>query len=137
MSRNFYMSGTLRENLVRKMKIDDKIIDKYVRTLRLDEDIENYDLHGLDSHITFENNKVNNEITKKFAVIRILAMRCRIIIIKDTPSFIGNKSIVEIFEKYIPDCTIIKLSNKIEDGFDCRRIVHIESHVVMEDANPI
>ena len=53
MARNFYMGGTLRENLVRKMKVPDAEIDKYVKILKLDQDIEDYDLKGLDSHITF------------------------------------------------------------------------------------
>lgn len=53
MARNFYMSGTLRDNLVRKMKASDSEIDKYVKMLKLDEDIEDYDFKGLDSHITF------------------------------------------------------------------------------------
>ena len=63
--------------------------------------------------------------------------KSRIIIIKDTPSFIGSKSIVDIFRKYIPGCTIIKLSNKIEAGFDVDRIVNIDSHIVLEDGSPL
>lgn len=39
MNKNFYFTGTLRENLVRKIEVDDQEIDKYIRLLRINEDI--------------------------------------------------------------------------------------------------
>ena len=67
MVKNFYMSGTLKDNILRKIQATDEEVDKYIKMLKLDEDIEDYDLYGLDSPIRFENNRVNNEITKKLA----------------------------------------------------------------------
>ena len=136
MVKNFYMSGTLKDNILRKIQATDEEVDKYIKMLKLDEDIEDYDLYGLDSPIRFENNRVNNEITKKFAIIRILLRKCPIIFIKDIPSFIGSKSMVEIFQNEIENCTIIKLSNKVEAAFDVQRIIHIENHIVLEDGDP-
>jgi hypothetical protein len=52
-------------------------------------------------------------LTKKLAIIRILLNKCKIVILKDTSAFVGSISIVDILKKYIPECTIIKISNKI------------------------
>ena len=39
MSKNFYFSGTLRENLVRKIIVDEEEVLEYISDLKLDEDI--------------------------------------------------------------------------------------------------
>ncbi len=104
--------------------------------LRIDEDIDDYDLNGLDSKIFYENTKVNYELTKKITLLRILLNRCKIVIIKDTTSFVGTLSIVEILRKYIPDCTIIEINNKIESALDSERIVSMENSVILEDGSP-
>lgn len=60
-------------------------------------------------------------------------MKPKIVIIKDTPSFLGERSIVQIIENHIPNCTIIKISNKIEVSFDMDRIVLMENLKVKEE----
>lgn len=68
---------------------------------------------------------VNSELNKKIALLRILCLKPKIVIIKDTPSFLGERSIVQIIENHIPNCTIIKISNKIEVSFDMDRVVYM------------
>ncbi len=68
---------------------------------------------------------INSELNKKIALLRILCLKPKIVIIKDTPSFLGERSIVQIIENHIPNCTIIKISNKIEVCFDMDRIVYM------------
>ena len=133
MSKNFYMSGTLRDNIMWKIDATDQEADKYIKLLKINEQIEGYDEKGLDTEIKFEGNKVNMEITKRFALIRILLKKCKIIFIKDISSYIGQKSIVDILDQYLPDSTIIKLSSKIEAYIDMERIVEIKDNEVWED----
>lgn len=136
MNQNFYISGSLRENLVRKVVCSDQEVDALIKELKLDEDIEDYDTNGLNSEVHFEQSKVNYELTKKFALIRILLHKCPIIVIKDTTAFVGSTSIDIILRKYIPNCTIIKLSNKIEAAIDVDRIIALDNGVVSEDGTP-
>lgn len=135
-AKNFYMSGTLRENLVwNAYEVDEAEIEGYVKLLKLDADFDDYEENGLDTVITFENNRVNNEITKKLAVIRLLIAKPKIVIIKDVASFLGSLSFIEdIFKKL--DCTIIKISNKVECSLDVQRIIYVKDHRIMEDGNP-
>ena len=136
LNKNFYISGTLRENLVRKVYVEDRDLEVYVKELHIDHDIEDYDLHGLDSPIHFERSKVNFELTRKFAIIRILLNKSKIVIIKDTPAFVGAINIIDILKKYIPNCTIIKISNKIETAFDVDRIISLQNGVLLEQGSP-
>lgn len=99
--------------------------------LHIDEDLDDYDLHGLETKIYCENSKVNYELTKKFALLRILLYRSKIIIIKDTTAFIGSLSIIEIIKKYIPESTIIRINGKPEAAFGVDRIVHFENSVCL------
>ena len=131
LNNNFYFTGTLRENLVRKIVIDEEEVDEYIKELKIDEDIDDYDLHGLDTRIYYENSKVNYELTKKFAVLRILLYRCKIVIIKDTSAFVGSLSIVDLLKKYIPDCTIIKITNKAEAAFGVDRVIYMDNSVIL------
>lgn len=71
-------------------------------------------------------------MTKKFAILRILLYRCKIVIIKDTTSFVGTVSIVDLIRKYIPDCTIIKINASIEASLDAERIIAMENSVILE-----
>lgn len=113
MTRNFYLSGTLKDNIVRKISISSDLVNHYVRLLKIDHDIEDYDILGLDAPIYFENSKVNYNLTKKFAILRAMIYQSKIIIIKDTAIFIDSIQIVELLKENIPDCTIIILTNKI------------------------
>jgi ABC-type multidrug transport system fused ATPase/permease subunit len=68
-------------------------------------------------------------------VIRILIAKPKIVIIKDIPSFIGSTSLIEeLFKKM--NCTIIKISNKIESAVDVQRIIYVKDHRIIEDGNP-
>ena len=93
-------------------------------------------MHGLDSLVHFENSKVNFELTRKFALVRILINKSKIVIIKDTSAFLGTLSIYDVLKKYIPTCTVIKLSNKIENAFNVDRILSIENGAIGEDGDP-
>jgi len=42
-----------------------------------------------------------------------LLRKPKIVIIKDTPPFIGKWSIVELLNTYNPGCTIIKITNNL------------------------
>ena len=88
---------------------------------------------GLDAPIKFEGNKVNNEITRKFALLRIFLRKCKIVFIKDVPPFIGKRSIVAMLEEKLPNCTIVKLSNKIESALDVDRILDVRENRIIED----
>lgn len=79
----------------------------------MDEDIDDYDIKGLDSKIYFDNTNTNFELTKKFALLRILLYKSKVIIIKDTTNFIGSINIIEILEKYLPKSTIININDKV------------------------
>ena len=107
-----------------------------MKELHIDHDIDDYDLHGLDSEIHFERSKVNFELTKKFALVRIILNKSKIVIIKDTPGFLGALSIVDLLKKYVPNCTIIKISNKIEAAFDVGRIIALENGILKEEGSP-
>ena len=77
----------------------------------------------MDSKIESVEGTINSELNKKIALLRILCLKPKIVIIKDTPSFLGERSIVQIIENHIPNCTVIKLSKQIEVSFDMDRIV--------------
>ena len=59
MPKNFYLSGTLRDNILWKIEASDEEARKYVRELKINEEIEDYDEKGLDAEIKFEGNKIN------------------------------------------------------------------------------
>jgi ABC-type bacteriocin/lantibiotic exporter with double-glycine peptidase domain len=75
---------------------------------------------------------VNSELSKKIALLRILCVKPKIIVIKNTPSFLGERSIVKIIETHLSGCTIIKISNKIEVSFDMDRVVCMENLKIKE-----
>lgn len=74
---------------------------------------------------------MNYEITKKFALLRILLYKSKIVIIKDTPSFVGSISIVDLLRKHNPECTIIKIDNRIESAYGANRIIHMENSIIL------
>ena len=101
MTRNFYQSGTLRDNLIRKVKISDDKVSHYIRLLKIDNDVEDYDILGLDAPIYFENSKINYQLTKKFAIARALINQSKIVIIKDTSIYIDSISIIALLKENI------------------------------------
>ena len=74
-------------------------------------------------------------MNKKIALLRILCLKPKVVIIKDTPSFLGERSIVQIIENHIPNCTIIKISKQIEVSFDMNRIVMMENLKIKEEGS--
>ena len=68
--------------------------------------------------------------------MRILLNRCKIIIIKDTSSFVGSISIVELLKKYIPDCTIIKINNNVDAALDAERVISMQNSAILEEGTP-
>lgn len=75
---------------------------------------------------------VNSELGKKIAILRALLLKTKIIVIKDTPSFLGERSIVSILLAHLPQRTIIKLTDSVEAAFDMQRIVHTRSLRILE-----
>jgi hypothetical protein len=53
------------------------------------------------------------------------------VIIKDTSAFVGTLSIVDLLRKYIPDCTIIKISNKIELALGVDRLIFMKNSQIL------
>lgn len=51
-------------------------------------DLQDYAEDGLETKLDFEANQLNPSITKKIALLRILLRKPKIIIIKDTTSFV-------------------------------------------------
>jgi ABC-type bacteriocin/lantibiotic exporter with double-glycine peptidase domain len=131
---NFFFNGTLKENISWNVhNFDEFQADLFAQELQIEEDLENYKEHGLDSKIASVEGAVNSELNKKIALLRILCLKPKIVIIKDTPSFLGERSIVQIIENHIPDCTIIKISKQIEVSFDMDRIVRMENLKIIEE----
>lgn len=75
-------------------------------------------------------------MSKKIALVRLILHRSQIVIIMDTPPFVGRWSIKEILKKYNPGCTIIKITNSLEVAFDVERIVLMEHLHIIEEGNP-
>lgn len=121
---NFFRNGTLKENVSWNVPhFDEFQADLFARELQIDEDLENYKEDRLNSKISSVEGTVNSELNKKIALLRILCLKPKIVVIKNTPSFLGERSIVQVIENHIPNCTIVKISNKIEVSFDMDRIV--------------
>ena len=131
---NFFFNGTLKENISWNIpNFDDFQADLFAQELQIEEDLENYKENKLESKIESVEGAVNSELNKKIALLRILCLKPKVVIIKDTPSFLGERSIVQIIENHIPNCTIIKISKQIEVSFDMNRIVMMENLKVKED----
>jgi energy-coupling factor transporter ATP-binding protein EcfA2 len=69
-------------------------------------------------------------------MIRIVLNQVPIVIVMDTPPFVGRWSINELLRKYNPGCTIIKITNSLEVAFDVERIVLLDHLQVIEAGNP-
>ena len=61
----------------------------FARDLNLDQDLTDFDELGLDSPLSFNDVQTNSEFNKKIAVLRTLIKKPKIVILKNTPSFIG------------------------------------------------
>jgi len=55
---------------------------------------------------------------KKIAVLRILIDKPKIVVLHDTSPFIWKHEIVKLIDKYIPKCTIIKITNFLDVAYD-------------------
>jgi ABC-type multidrug transport system fused ATPase/permease subunit len=87
---NFFINGTLRENISWNVHhFDEFQADLFAQELQIEEDLENYKENRLDSIIESVEGTVNSELNKKIALLRILCLKPKIVIIKDTPSFLG------------------------------------------------
>ncbi len=91
---NFYFSGSIKENISLGGDIDEKEAIEYINLLGLSMDLNDYLNEGLETQLNFEENQLNPSITKKIALLRILLHKPKIIIIKDTTSFIQTISII-------------------------------------------
>jgi len=55
---------------------------------------------------------------KKLTVLRILIQKPKIVILHDTSPFIWKHEIVALVQKYIPGCTIIKITGFLDVAYD-------------------
>lgn len=69
-------------------------------------------------------------------MLRLILQKARIVIIKDTPPFVGRWSISELLRKYNSGCTIIKITNSLDVAYDVDRIVMLDHLRVVEDGHP-
>lgn len=60
----------------------------WAKQLKLDEDLKDFDELLLDCPLSFNDVQTNNDFNKKLAVLRILIKKPKIIILKNTSSFI-------------------------------------------------
>jgi hypothetical protein len=81
----------------------------WARQLKLDEDLKDFNELLLDCPLSFNDVQTNNDFNKKLAVLRILIKKPKIIILKNTSSFIEETSIIEMIKNSC-FCTVIKLT---------------------------
>lgn len=137
LNENFFLSGTIRENLSwRNKHFDEETAVKIGKELGLGEELKQFAESGLDASIHEGNEGLSAGAGKKLAVLRVLTRRPKIVIIKDTPPFVGKWSIVELLKKYCPGCTIIKITNTLEVAYDMQRVVLLEHFKVVEEGHP-
>lgn len=70
------------------------------------------------------------------ALLRVLIRKPKIVIIKDTPPFVGRWSIVDLLRKHNPKCTIIKITNTLEVAYDADRILLLDKFRIVEEGSP-
>ncbi len=66
-------------------------------------------------------------------VLRILSLKPKIIIIKDTESIIENFLLVEEMRRLLGPVTIIKISFNMDEAFDIDRIIYTRNLMVLDD----
>lgn len=66
----------------------------------------------------------------------MLIRKPKIVIIKDTPPFVGRWSIVDLLRKHNPKCTIIKITNTLEVAYDADRILLLDKFRIVEEGSP-
>lgn len=113
------MSGTLEDNLKwRCPKFSREKALKLCKALALGEDLKRFKELGLKANIQEPDEDFSEGLSKKIAMIRIVLNQSPIVIIMDTPPFVGRWSITELLRKYNPGCTIIKITNSLEVAYD-------------------
>lgn len=85
--------------------------------------------HGLKAQIK----DPSKELIKKMTVLRILSLKPKIIIIKDTESIIENFLLVEEMRRLLGPVTIIKISFNMDEAFDIDRIIYTRNLMVLDD----
>lgn len=123
MEENFCFEGTIKENLEWKNKLTDKTLAyKYCDLLRIKDDIPEYEKKGLEAFVL----QPDKDLAKKLMLIRIMLIKPKIIIIKDTSSLLGGLKLVEMLSKQLNNPTIIKISSHIQAAFDIERVVYMK-----------
>ena len=82
------------------------------------------------------NTRSTSSLVKKIAILRILLRKPRIVIIKDADEFIDSLYITALLKEEIPDVTIIKISQAIEQSIDVDRLIAMENLTIMEQGAP-
>lgn len=106
------------------------------KAVGLGDDLKKFKELGLKANIQETDEEFSEGMSKKIALIRLILLKAKIVIIMDTPPFVGRWSIKEILRKYNPGCTIIKITNSLEVAFDVERVVLLEHLNIAEEGNP-
>jgi ABC-type transport system involved in cytochrome bd biosynthesis fused ATPase/permease subunit len=95
MDENFFISGTLEENLKwRCLDFDEQLAYQLAKKVGIGNDISTFHSVGLKATIQDQDEEISEGLSKKLAVVRIILHQPKIVIIMDTPAFVGNWSIV-------------------------------------------
>jgi hypothetical protein len=96
----------------------------YARELKIDEDLKDFDELLLDCPLSFNDVQTNNDFDKKIAVLRILIKKPKIVILKNTSSFIEETPIIKLIRS-CGFCTIIKVTGNIQEVPGLERIIYM------------
>lgn len=102
----------------------------------MSESLKKFDKEGLQTNIQEIDEDLGSGLSKKLALLRVLIRKPKIVIIKDTPPFVGRWSIVDLLRKYSPKCTIIKITNSLEVAYDTDRILLLDKLRIVEEGSP-
>ena len=137
MHENFFLSGTLKENIAwRVPHFNEEEALSLAKEIGMSESLKKFDKEGLATNIQEIDEDLGSGLSKKLALLRVLIRKPKIVIIKDTPPFVGRWSIVDLLRKYHPNCTIIKITNTLEVAYDADRILLLDKLRIVEEGSP-
>lgn len=134
---NFFLSGTLKENIAwRVPHFNDEEALSLAKEIGMQDNLKKFDKEGLSTNIQEIDEDLGSGLSKKLALLRILIRKPKIVIIKDTPPFVGRWSIVDLLRKHNPKCTIIKITNSLEVAYDADRVLLLDKLRIVEEGSP-
>ena len=124
------MEGTLEDNIAWKNhNYDHDQVLALAEYLQFRRELPMIKKHGLKALIK----DPSKELIKKMTVLRILSLKPKIIIIKDTESIIEDFLLVEEMRRLLGPVTIIKISFNMDETFDIDRVIYTRNLMVLDD----